>query len=129
MAHKRISSGSKFEELYGHSRAVVAGNTVYVSGTVGYDYATHTVSDDPAEQTRETFRNIEKALNEAGSSFSDIVQIITYYKDQKDWDAIGAVLRERLKDVRPVNTGVCTGFVVPEIKVEISAIAVRESAS
>ena len=127
MAHKRISSGSKFEELYGHSRAVRAGNTVYVAGTVGYDYANHTVSEDPAEQTRETFRNIEIALKEAGASLSDLVQIVTYYKDQNDWDAIGGVLRETLQDIRPVNAGVCTGFVVPEIKVEISAIAVRET--
>ena len=125
MKRKNISSGSKFEELYGHSRAVAVGDMVYVSGTVGFDYETHTVSRDPAEQTHQTFRNIEKALEEAGASMKDVVQIVTYYANQSDWDAIGAVLNKWLKDVRPANAGVCTGFVDPKIKVEISATAVR----
>jgi enamine deaminase RidA (YjgF/YER057c/UK114 family) len=62
MKRRNISSGSRFEELYGHSRAVVAGEMVFVSGTVGFDYETHTVSDDPAEQTHQTFRNIQRAI-------------------------------------------------------------------
>lgn len=129
MKRQTILSGSKFEELYGHSRAVAVGDMIFVAGTVGYDYASHTISDDVAEQTRQTFRNIDNALREAGSSFADVVQIVTYYTDQEDWDAIGEVLLENLKEVRPVNAGVRTGLVDPRLKVEISAIAVRNSAS
>ncbi len=125
MKRKNFFSGSRFEELYGHSRAVAVGDMVYVAGTVGYDYETHTVSEDPAEQTRQTFRNIQTALEQADSSLEDVVQIVTYYANQSDWDAIGEVLLECLKDIGPVNAGVCTGFVDPKIKVEISATAVR----
>lgn len=127
MKRQLISSGSRFEELYGHSRAVAVGDMIFVSGTVGYEYQTHTISDDPAEQTHQTFRNIQNALEQAGSSFADVVQIVTYYANQDDWDAIGEVLHEWLKDVRPTNAGVRTGFVDPSLKVEISAIAVRSS--
>lgn len=129
MKRQIISSGSRFEALYGHSRAVAVGDMIFVAGTVGYNYESHTISDDAAEQTRQTFRNIENALQEAGASFADVVQIVTYYTDQEDWDAIGEVLLENLKDVRPVNAGVRTGLVDPRLKVEISAIAVRNSAS
>lgn len=125
MKRKNIYSGSRFEELYGHSRAVAVGDMVYVAGTVGFDYETHTVSGDPAEQTRQTFRNIQTALEQADSSLEDVVQIVTYYANQSDWDAIGEALLECLKDIGPVNAGVCTGFVDPRIKVEISATAVR----
>ena len=121
----RFSSNSKFEQSYGHSRAVVAGDLVFVAGTVGYDYETHTISDDPAEQTQQTFRNIENALEAVGAKFSDIVQITTYYVHQEDWEAIGEVLKEQLKDVHPVNAGVRTGLIDPRMRVEISAIAVR----
>ena len=62
---KHIFSGSVFEEKYGHSRAVVAGDTIYVSGTTGYDYATGALPEEAAEQTRQTFRNIEAALHQA----------------------------------------------------------------
>ena len=128
MKRQTISSGSRFEALYGHSRAVAVGDMIFVAGTVGYNYETHTISDDPAEQARQTFRNIENALQKVGASFADVVQIVTYYTDQDDWDAIGEVLLEWLEDVRPVNAGVRTGLVDPRLKVEISATAVRNSA-
>lgn len=120
-----IGSGSIFEQKYGHSRAVVAGDTIYVSGTTGYDYATGALSDDPAEQTRQTFRNIEAALIEAGSSLQDVVQIVTYFTDAADWDAIGAVLGEVLQGIHPANSGIRVALIDPAMKVEISAIAVR----
>ena len=127
MRRQHISSGSKFEELYGHSRAVAVGDMIFVSGTSGFDYETHTISDDPGEQTRQTFRNIEKALQDAEASFADVVQMVTYYTNQDDWDAIGAVLHEWLKDVRAVNAGVRVGLIDPRMKVEIAAIAVRRN--
>ena len=127
MKRKLVSSDSKFEKLYGHSRAVAVGELVFVAGTVGFDYENHTISEDPAEQTRQTFRNIENALEEVGAAFSDVVQIVTYYTNQDDWDAIGEVLHEQLRDVRPVNAGVRVDLIDPRMKVEISAIAVRET--
>ena len=127
MTKKLISSGSVFEEKYGHSRAVVVGGTIYVSGTTGYDYATGALSDDPAEQTRQTFRNINAALQQAGASLKDVVQIVTYFTDPADWDAIGAVLGEELRHIRPANSGVRVALIDPAMKVEISAIAVKST--
>ena len=43
---KRISTGSPFEATFGYSRAVKDGDTVHVSGTTGYDYATMTMPDE-----------------------------------------------------------------------------------
>ena len=51
MERQNIPSGSIFEERYGHSRAVVVGNTVYVAGTTGYDYKTKQMSDDEFNAT------------------------------------------------------------------------------
>src|SRR5690606_3871450 len=75
MPRTLISSGSAFEEKIGYSRAVVVGDTVYVSGTTGYDYATGTISDDVAEQTAQTLRNIAAALEQAGSSLDEVVRV------------------------------------------------------
>ena len=68
-----ISSGSEFETQGGYSRAVVDGEWVFVAGTTGFDYTAMTIADDPAEQTRQTFRNIERALAEAGATLADVV--------------------------------------------------------
>ncbi|MEE2716109.1 MAG: RidA family protein [SAR324 cluster bacterium] len=127
MQRQLVSSDSKFEKLYGHSRAVAVGDLIFVAGTVGFDYETHTISEDPAEQTRQTFRNIENALAEVGASFSDVVQLVTYFTNHEDWDAIGEVLHEQLKDVRPTNAGVRVELIDPRMKIEISATAVRKT--
>lgn len=122
---KRYFSNSEFEKRYGHCRAVAVGELIFVAGTTGYNYQTGELPDDPAEQTRQTFRNIETALAELGAGFRDVVQMVTYFTDQDDWDAIGGVLGEWLDGVHPVNTGVRTGLILPEMKVEISVTAVR----
>ena len=57
-----IGSGSRFEDAYGYSRAVKVGDTVYIAGTLGYDYAAGTCDPDPAAQVRQIVRNFEAAL-------------------------------------------------------------------
>ena len=49
-ARRLISSGSRFEDEIGYSRAVVDGDHVWVSGTTGYDYAAMTIADDVVSQ-------------------------------------------------------------------------------
>ena len=76
-----ISSGSPFEAEAGYSRAVVDGEWIFVAGTTGFDYAAMTIADDPAEQARQTFRNITAALAEAGAGLADIVRVRYYVPD------------------------------------------------
>jgi enamine deaminase RidA (YjgF/YER057c/UK114 family) len=68
----RISSGSVFEEQIAYSRAVVAGDWVFVSGTTGFDYATMTIADDLPAQTEQCLKNIAAALQQAGASLRSI---------------------------------------------------------
>jgi enamine deaminase RidA (YjgF/YER057c/UK114 family) len=70
-----ISSGSRFEAEWGYSRAVADGEWVFVAGTTGFDYARMTIAEDPAEQARQAFRNIETALAEAGAGLADVVRV------------------------------------------------------
>ena len=68
MHRTRISSGSTFEAQIGYSRAVVAGDWVFVSGTTGFDYETMSIAEDLVLQTEQCMRNIESALRQANSS-------------------------------------------------------------
>ena len=63
---QRISTGSPFEAKFGYSRAVRHEDTIYVSGTTGYDYATMKMPDGVGEQARNALATIDKALREAG---------------------------------------------------------------
>jgi enamine deaminase RidA (YjgF/YER057c/UK114 family) len=120
-----ISSGSPFEAETGYSRAVVDGEWVFVAGTTGFDYAQMTIAEDPAEQARQAFRNIEKALAEAGASFADIVQARYYVPNSADWRVIVPVLGEVFGAIRPAATALICGLVDPRMKIEIEVTARR----
>jgi enamine deaminase RidA (YjgF/YER057c/UK114 family) len=124
-----ISSRSPFEAEAGFSRAVVDGEWVFVAGTTGFDYAQMTIVEDPAEQARQAFRNIEKALAEAGASLADVVRVKYYVPDAADWPAIVPVLGEAFGTIRPAATALVCGLVDPRMKVEIEVTARRGSAS
>jgi enamine deaminase RidA (YjgF/YER057c/UK114 family) len=81
---RRISSGSRFEEEIGYSRAVVDGDLVWVSGTTGYDYATMTIVDDVVGQAEQCFANIAHALAEAGCTLDDVVRVLLIVPDRAD---------------------------------------------
>jgi enamine deaminase RidA (YjgF/YER057c/UK114 family) len=120
-----ISSGSPFEAAGGYSRAVADGEWVFVAGTTGFDYAAMTIADDPAEQTRQTLRNIEAALAEAGAALGDIVRVRYYVPDAADWPRIVPVLGETFAAIRPAATALICGLVDPRMKIEIEVTARR----
>jgi len=120
-----ISSGSDFERRFGYSRAVVDGNEVFVSGTTGFDYAAMTIAPDVETQTRQTFANIARALEEAGASLADVVRARYYVPEHADWEAASAVIGEQFRDIRPASTAVFCGLVDPRMKIEIEVTARR----
>jgi len=123
MTRKLISSGSEFERKIGYSRAVVEGEWVFVSGTTGFDYAAGSISDCPAEQTRQTLRNIEAALDQAGALMTDVVRANYIVPDVADWPAITEVLGATFGDIRPAATAIVAGLVDPRMKIEIEVTA------
>jgi enamine deaminase RidA (YjgF/YER057c/UK114 family) len=120
-----LSGGSAYEREYGYSRAVADGDFIFVAGTTGFDYATMTIADDPAEQARQCFRTIAAVLEQAGASLADIVRTRYYVPDAADWPAIGAVCGEVLGDIRPAATALVCGLIDPRMRVEIEVTARR----
>ena len=124
---KLISTGSPFEEKFAYSRAVVQGDWCFCAGTTGFDYQSMTMPEDPAEQTRNIFETIRRALDEAGFALSDIVRLQCTVTDPAHWEASAAVVREYMGDVRPANTTVVSDLIDPSMKIEIEATAYRGS--
>ncbi len=127
MARWTISSGSRSEALAGYSRAVVDGEWVFVSATAGYDIANNTISDDAADQTRQSLSVIAAALAQAGASLADVVRVRVYVADRADIMAVSRVLAETFADPRPANTTIVCGFATPEIKVELEVTALKRA--
>ncbi len=125
MDRRHISSGSPFEEQIGYSRAVVAGDWVFVSGTTGFDYATMTISDDVAEQAEQCFVNIAAALKQAGASLDDVVRVNYVLPDASRFEACWPVLRRHLGRARPAAMMISAGLLDPRMKIEIEVTALR----
>jgi enamine deaminase RidA (YjgF/YER057c/UK114 family) len=124
-----ISSGSPLEAEAGYSRAVVDGDWIFVAGTTGFDYTQMTIVEDPAEQARQAFRNIEAALAEADASLADVVRVRYYVPSAKDWPAIVSVIGEVFGAIRPAATALICGLVDPRMKIEVEVTARRRSES
>ncbi len=125
MARVRYSSGSTFEQLAGYCRAIADGRWIFVSGTTGYDFGTMSISEDPAEQAEQCFRNIRMALAEVGGSLEDMVRIRVFIANFEESRAILEVVRRHCCDILPVNTTVVTALMDPAMKVEIEVTALR----
>ncbi|KAL7920018.1 Endoribonuclease L-PSP/chorismate mutase-like protein [Trichoderma austrokoningii] len=123
MPRQNVSSGSKFEEEIGYSRAVVVDDWVFVSGTTGYNYDTGKISADVSEQTEQTMANIEKALREAGSSVAEVVRVRYILPNRDDFSSIKPVLRKWFGHVRPAATMVQAELMLDEMKIEIEVTA------
>jgi enamine deaminase RidA (YjgF/YER057c/UK114 family) len=126
MKRSLISSGSKFEAEMGYSRAVAQGDWVFVSGTTGFDYATMTISDNIVEQTEQCFRNIEKALAEAGAALSDVVRVTYMLPVASDFPQCWPVLRKYFGEIRPAATMVSVGLADMRMRIEIEVTALRK---
>ncbi len=125
MQRQHISSGSPFEEQIGYSRAVVAGDWVFVSGTTGFDYTTMSISDDVVQQAEQCFLNIQAALQQAGASLDDVVRVNYVLPDASLFEACWPVLRKHLGRARPAAMMVSAGLLDPRMKIEIEVTALK----
>lgn len=123
MTRRLIGSGSTFERDIGYSRAVVDGDWVFVSGTTGFDYATMTIADDPAEQAEQCLRNIRAALVQAGATLADVLRVTYILPDAGDFPRCWPVLRRHFGDVRPAATMIAAGLADPRMRIEIEVTA------
>ena len=87
-----------------------------------------TISDDVAEQARQTLENIRSALAEAGFSLADVVRAIYILPSAEDFPACWPVLREFFGEIRPANTMLVAGLADPRMRIEIEVTARRNGA-
>ena len=128
MARRLISSGSRYEEAVGYSRAVVDGDWVFVAGTTGFDYATMTIAADVVAQCEQTLRNIDAALKEAGASAVDVVRVRYIFPRRGDFEPCWPVLKAYFGTARPAATMIQAGLADERMLVEIEVTARRPAA-
>jgi enamine deaminase RidA (YjgF/YER057c/UK114 family) len=125
MTRKLVSSGSTFEAQIGYSRAVVAGDWVFVSGTTGFDYSTMSIAEGLLEQTEQCLKNIDAALRQADSSLRDVVRVTYVLPNGSEFEQCWPVLRKYFGEVRPAAMMISAGLADPRMRIEIEVTALR----
>lgn len=116
---QRISSGGPWEDKIGYSRALVAGDWCFVSGT------TSSAAPDIAGQADAVLGVISAALAEGGFSMADVVRVRYLVQDAQEFEAAWPVLTRWFGEVKPAATMEQVGLIDPALRIEIEVTAYR----
>jgi enamine deaminase RidA (YjgF/YER057c/UK114 family) len=124
---KNISSGTKWEDLVGYSRAVCIGNVIEVAGTTAVDGELVVGEGSAYDQTLFILQKIKKTLEEAGGSMNDVVRTRIFCTDISTWEEIGRAHGEFFKEIKPAATMVeVKALIDSRLLVEIEATAILQ---
>jgi enamine deaminase RidA (YjgF/YER057c/UK114 family) len=109
------------------SQAVLAGDTLYVSGQIAIGADGRLVgADDPGRQAQQCFDNLEAVLRDAGMGLDAVVKLTCFMVSAADYAAYRDVKVARLPRTTPASTGiVVTALLVEGARFEVEAVAVR----
>lgn len=123
---RRIGSGAPWEELVGYSRAVAAGDHIWVTGCTSVMQGDVVHVDDAYAQTVQAIRNVAAAIEQLGASLRDVVRTRIFVTDISRWPDYGRAHREAFGDTPPATSMVQVAALIdPRMLVEVEAVAYR----
>ncbi|WP_194238298.1 RidA family protein [Streptomyces spongiae] len=125
MSKRIIQNGSS---LGPYSQAVIVGNHCYVAGTGGFLPGTAQLVEGGKEaEIRQTMKNLEAVIGEAGYSMSDIVSVTAYLRDVSDWPTFNEIYSTCFEpESAPARAVVGVAELPAGANVEVTCVAVRE---
>lgn len=121
-----ISTGAKWEDIVGYSRAVKIGNLIEVTGTVAVDGSGELVGKgDVYLQTKFIILKVESVLQQLNAKLSDVVRTRIFTTDISRWEEIGKAHGEFFGEIKPATTMLeISKLINPDYLVEIEFTAV-----
>lgn len=109
-----------------YSQAVLAGNTLYISGQIAINPVTNELNlESIQEETTQVMNNLKAILTEAGMSFSNVVKCTILLSSMDHYATVNQVYGSYFSDSFPAREAFAVKTLPKEVNVEISAIAVK----
>ncbi len=110
-----------------YSQAVMAGNTLFISGQIAIDPATQEyVPADVETEARLVMKNLQAVLKAAGMDFSNVVKTSIFLKDMNDFAKVNVIYGSHFEKDFPARETVQVSVLPKNCKVEISAVAYKQ---
>jgi enamine deaminase RidA (YjgF/YER057c/UK114 family) len=123
---RRVSSGAPWENVVGYSRAVAAGDHVWVTGCTSIVDGEVVHEGDPYAQTVQAIVNIRSALAGLGADLADVVRTRMFVTDISRWEEIGRAHGEAFGATMPATSMVeVSRLIDPRMLVEVEAVAYK----
>jgi len=127
---RRVSSGTRWEPIVGYSRAVAAGDYIFVSGCTSVAGAEFVHPGDAYEQTVQAISNVASALEELGAGLADVVRTRLFVTDISRWQEYGRAHGETFANVLPATSMIqVSGLIDARMLVEVEAVAYKPGPS
>jgi len=124
-----VSSGTRWEPVVGYSRAVAAGDYIFVSGCTSVAGAEFVHPGDAYAQTVQAIANVRTALEELGAGLADVVRTRVFVTDISRWQEYGRAHGEAFAGVMPATSMVqISALVDARMLVEVEAVAYKPGA-
>jgi 2-iminobutanoate/2-iminopropanoate deaminase len=123
MDRHQISTHEAPPALGPYSQAIVAGDFVFCSGTVGVDPDTGAAAEGIAEQTEQALLNLAAVLTAAGSSMGQLVKTTIFYANVDDFATINDVYARHMPDPPPARSAPANVALPRGLLISIDAIA------
>jgi enamine deaminase RidA (YjgF/YER057c/UK114 family) len=126
---RKVSSGAPWEPVVGYSRAVAAGDHVWVTGCTAIQDGKVVHEGDAYAQTLQAIRNVAWALEQVDASLADVVRTRIFVTDISRWKEYGRAHGECFADIMPATSMVeVSALIDPRMLVEVEAVAYKPGA-
>ena len=123
---RKISSQTPWEPIAGYSRAVAAGDYIFVSGCTSTAGGEFVHEGDAGAQTTQCIANVAAALERLGASLADVVRTRMFVTDMSRWQEYSRAHGAAFGDIRPATSMVeVAALIDPRMLVEVEADAYR----
>jgi len=126
---RKVSTGTPWEPVVGYSRAVAAGDYVFVSGCTSVADGVLVGEGDARAQTTQAIANVAHALEQLGLGLADVVRTRMYVTDISRWEEYGLAHGTAFGETMPATSMIgIAALVDPRMLIEVEAVAYKPGA-